>query len=332
MLKKVSIITPCYNGEDFISRFLESVLKQTYQNIELILINDGSADRTEEIVISYSYEFKKAGIDLVYIYQKNEGQASALNKGLKLFKGDYITWPDSDDILSTDSIEKKVNFLEKYSEYALVRSDANKVYENDMENVVGNFAKRGFSKEYIFLDLITEETYICCGCYMVRASTFLNVNMEREIYHATRAGQNWQMLLPLTYNNKCGFIDEKLYTYVIRENSHSHSIKSVNNILERCDAHEDVLLNSINRISMSQEEKQKYRKVIEEKYARKRFNLAIELNNCSIYEKEYKLLSKNNKVKNSDKIKYILAKNNLFFIYTSFKNIIKKLKNTMLQP
>lgn len=58
MGEKVSVITPCYNGESFIARFLDSLLVQTYNNIEFILINDGSTDKTEEIVRSYRKKFK----------------------------------------------------------------------------------------------------------------------------------------------------------------------------------------------------------------------------------------------------------------------------------
>ena len=111
MQKKVSIITPCYNGEMYVERMLNSVLEQDYNNIEFILINDGSTDKTEAIVKKYETKFKKKGIDFIYIYQSNSGQAAALNKGLAIFKGDYLTWPDSDDMLSKDSISKKVEFL-----------------------------------------------------------------------------------------------------------------------------------------------------------------------------------------------------------------------------
>jgi len=68
--KLVSIITPCYNGEKFINRYLDSLLGQTYSNIEIIFINDGSTDKTEEIVFSYKDNFKKKGIKFIYISKK----------------------------------------------------------------------------------------------------------------------------------------------------------------------------------------------------------------------------------------------------------------------
>ena len=85
MDKKVSIITPCFNGEKFISRYFDSILEQTYKNIEVIFINDGSTDTTEKIVEQYISTFNKHGIEFIYIYQENKGQAAALNNGLKKF-------------------------------------------------------------------------------------------------------------------------------------------------------------------------------------------------------------------------------------------------------
>lgn len=106
-LPLVSIITPCYNGENYVTPFIKSVLLQSYNNIEFIFINDGSTDNTEKIVLDYEPEFKERGIKFKYIYQENQGQATALNNGLKIFTGDYLTWPDSDDILHPDNISKE---------------------------------------------------------------------------------------------------------------------------------------------------------------------------------------------------------------------------------
>ena len=71
----VSIITPCYNGEAFLKRYFESILNQTYPNLELIFINDGSTDRTEEIALSYRERLEKRGITYIYEKQENAGLA-----------------------------------------------------------------------------------------------------------------------------------------------------------------------------------------------------------------------------------------------------------------
>ena len=85
----VSIITPCYNGERYLDRYFASILHQTYPNLELIFINDGSTDRTEEIAQGYRLPLEQRGIRYTYLSQENAGQAAALNRGLKLFRQVY---------------------------------------------------------------------------------------------------------------------------------------------------------------------------------------------------------------------------------------------------
>lgn len=152
----VSIITPCYNGEAFLKRYFESILNQTYPNLELIFINDGSTDRTEEIALSYRERLEKRGITYIYEKQENAGQAAALNRGLKLFTGEYLTWPDSDDEMTKDSIEKKVNFLEKNPKYEMVRS--NGVYFDETTHEKRELATRLQIRKKIFLKI-----WFCLG-------------------------------------------------------------------------------------------------------------------------------------------------------------------------
>ena len=121
----VSIITPCYNGKGKVNIFLDSVLKQTYDNIEFIIINDGSTDNTEEIILSYKSKFIDKGYKFIYLKQKNAGQDVALNNGLKYFTGKYLMWPDSDDILDSQNIEEKVKYLEQNRNCGLVYCNTN---------------------------------------------------------------------------------------------------------------------------------------------------------------------------------------------------------------
>ena len=83
----VSIVTPCYNGETHLDRFFQSILRQTYDDLEIVFVDDGSKDKTREIANFYQCEFEKKGIRFVYCFQENAGQAAALNRGLKYFTG-----------------------------------------------------------------------------------------------------------------------------------------------------------------------------------------------------------------------------------------------------
>lgn len=110
----VSVLIPCYNTELYIEEAVRSIMNQTYSNLEIICINDGSIDKTKEILLRLSEEDKRIR------YVENESNIkliATLNKGLKLCKGKYIARMDADDISLPERIEKQVDFLEKNEEY-----------------------------------------------------------------------------------------------------------------------------------------------------------------------------------------------------------------------
>ena len=103
---KVSIVLPTYNGAKYIQQSIESCLNQTYKNIELIIVDDGSTDETPEIIKSYKDERIK------YIrHKKNEGLPHALNTGFAKATGEYLTWTSDDNYYAKEAIEKMLSFL-----------------------------------------------------------------------------------------------------------------------------------------------------------------------------------------------------------------------------
>lgn len=126
----VSIITPAYNAERFINETIDSVLKQSMSNWELIVLDDGSVDRTQEIVAEYAQ--KDARIRLV-VNENNMGVAKTRNRGLELFRGRYVAFLDSDDYWEPQMLEKMVARAEEtgadiiYCSYALVDEDGQRV-------------------------------------------------------------------------------------------------------------------------------------------------------------------------------------------------------------
>ena len=225
--KLVSIITPCYNGEKYLEQYFNSLICQDYTNCQIIFIDDGSTDNTKNIVLKYKSEIEKKGMQLEYYYQENSGQAAAIKKGIRFIKGEYFIWPDVDDILTPDSISRRVHFLEKNKEYGLVRSECKVIFEDKPDEIVELSAKKNKNqfKEDLFINcLLMKNFYYQPGCYMVRTSTLIKNNPNRYIFES-RAGQNIQMLLPILYKQKCGYIDEPLYIYVKHSNSHSMSVK-----------------------------------------------------------------------------------------------------------
>jgi len=253
MNKLVSIITPCYNSENYLHRFLDSILAQTYDNFEFIIINDGSTDSTGKILNSYIEPFSSKGIKYIIINQENKGQSEAINQGLKIFKGDYLSWVDSDDILYPKYIESKVTFLEKNTDCGFVTSQVSVVNENNLSKEIAKYhRKKPKGKDTIFEDLIIGKNkyFFVPGGYMLRSSCFLDVNPNRSILSPREWGQNLQLLLPISYKYKCGYLEEVLYTYVIRQNSRCHIIKPFEEAKKRYDVGHSVIRNIVESMNI----------------------------------------------------------------------------------
>jgi len=115
----VSIIIPCYNGENFIAQAIESVLNQTEQNFELLIVNDGSTDTSEKIINNY----RKQDARIKYIYQANSGVAIARNKGIENSTGEFIAFLDADDVWGNENLKTKIGALRYDSNIHWVFSD-----------------------------------------------------------------------------------------------------------------------------------------------------------------------------------------------------------------
>ena len=285
----VSVITPCYNGEKCISRLIESILNQTYSNIEFIIINDGSTDDSERIILSYEQAFIDKGIIFKYIKQENKGLGGAINSGLKVFTSDFICWPDADDYLELNSIEERVNFLLQYPQYAVVTSNAYVRKADNLDNcrLLVSSNNTNVVKEEQFMLLLDGHGPFCSGCHMARASMFLDVNPDRSIYPARR-GQNWQLLLPLYYKYKRSFLDKPLYNYIDNPGSMSKDV-SFDNEKFRTYEHEKIINNTLDMIEKVQNVNlSKEKQHIKERYINERLNIAINYDNRCLYIEQYK--------------------------------------------
>ncbi|MDD2435154.1 MAG: glycosyltransferase [Bacilli bacterium] len=124
---KISIIIPVYNGSNYMKEAIDSALNQTYKNVEVIVINDGSIDNTEEIALSYGKKIK-------YFSKPNGGVSTALNLGIEKMTGEYFSWLSHDDVYLPNKIEKQVSFLSEmenknvilFSDYEFIDINSNK--------------------------------------------------------------------------------------------------------------------------------------------------------------------------------------------------------------
>ncbi|MCL6272209.1 glycosyltransferase [Sansalvadorimonas sp. 2012CJ34-2] len=110
----VSVVITCYNHVNYIADAVNSVLSQTYKNLELIVVDDGSTDGSSEVLDQLS---QQAGFTV--IHQKNAGVSAAMNKGLSLCSGEYIATLDSDDMFLADKLQKQVTYLENHKDVAI---------------------------------------------------------------------------------------------------------------------------------------------------------------------------------------------------------------------
>lgn len=129
----VSVIMPAYNAEKYIEEAVQSVLDQGYQNFELLIINDGSTDKTKEIIHSFSDE------RIRYFEQKNKGVSAARNIGLKNHVGEYICFLDSDDKLTSNSIESRIAIFADRSDIWFVDGVVDHNLSNELHTWIPDF-------------------------------------------------------------------------------------------------------------------------------------------------------------------------------------------------
>ncbi len=234
MNELVSIIIPIYNIENYISKCLKSVLNQTYKDIEIILVNDGSTDKSVEIIEKLKNEKCK-------IYNKeNGGLSSARNYGLNQAKGNYIFFLDGDDYLEKDAIENLVFFIKKY-DVDIVQGEATYCYE---KNKVIDKLNIGLIETDKVIEYFREnqiKTYVWNKLY--KKEILYNLSFK-EGYVNEDIIFTYEIcaLQPKIYN-----INIPIYNYIQRSNSIMHQttldkkirvLKSHDFVIKKCDSNE----------------------------------------------------------------------------------------------
>ena len=221
---KISIIIPVYNAENYLSSCINSILKQTYYNWEIIIVDDGSTDNSKSIYTKFAEEDKR----IKFFYQKNKGVSAARNLGIEMAKGDYIVFVDADDWIEATFLEKMLKVLEK--EHADI-VQCNFYYTQDNENVMRKHIKPSYSvrenTEELQLDILYreyEEKKYCRSVGAIRGvwgkifktSIINNIKFNEEI----DIFEDGIFILNVLQNvHKVVLIDEYLYYYRITENS-----------------------------------------------------------------------------------------------------------------
>lgn len=326
MKNLVSILIPCYNGEKFLDRCFECLLKQTYKNIEIIVVNDGSTDNSENIILKYKKDIEKQGFKFLYIYQENGGAASAINTALKHVKGEFIMLYDVDDIIFEDAVKEKAEFLINNPDYNMVRNNGYYVDNVDVDKINGLFSDgENIKNENIFEDLILGKVNNWPASFMVRTESLFSNIKDKEIY-ISQFGQNLQIMLPVAYFGKTGYINKPLMKYIRHENSHS-ACTSNEKRLRLMNGYEENRIEVIKQLDIPDQEKEKYFKQIKTLYYRIRMQIAYQTKNIGLSKQEYDKLVKSGYDNRQDKELYYRTKNNVYDkVYSLSHRIMNRLK------
>jgi Glycosyltransferases involved in cell wall biogenesis len=264
----VSLITPCYNGAKHLQPYINGILAQMYPHVQYIFVNDGSTDETEKIILSYQKQIEAKGWEFIYIRQENKGQAAAMNAALLRVKGKYFSQIDSDDTIHPEYLEKYASFLESHKDCKFCYAHVNFVEEDAPDTIVQTRYRKIKDDEpdYFFRDLVMEQNVPPLAFYMMETKAFFEV-AKLPIFEG-RGGQNWQILLPMAYRYKCGYMNDVLATCVMRKDSHSHH--SILDKEKRRDDLKILLFSIIAKIDMSDGEKAFWYDKITIKYLPKR--------------------------------------------------------------
>jgi glycosyltransferase involved in cell wall biosynthesis len=235
----ISIVIPTYNNEKYLPEAIESSLEQSYKNIEIIVVDDGSTDNTRELVKQY-------GSKVRYIYQENQGVSGARNTGIKNAAGNYLQFLDADDIILTRKLEIQVDFLENNPDYMVVYSDVRYFYGFDRTKLTQKDFK--FYSGNIFKELL-QGNFIVVHASLVRKSCIDNMTLFQSKFDPY---EDWDFWLRISYAGyKFYYIDKVLTLCRGHSNNQSFNrlrmaksglnvVKSVNNYINTNSSREDL--------------------------------------------------------------------------------------------
>ncbi|MEW6620095.1 MAG: glycosyltransferase, partial [bacterium] len=198
----ISIIIPTYNAENFLPQAINSVVEQTYQDIEIIVVDDGSTDNTKRIIEPFMDK-------IYYIYKDNGGSASARNVGIKSAKGEYIAFLDADDIWLPQKLELQINLFRQCQEIDWIHTNLMLIDESG--NIIGVRRVSDTLSGNIFKTLFMEN-WVLTSSVMVKKDCFKMIGMFDEALSRTEDYDFW---LRLAHHYKCGYLEQPLVKYRI---------------------------------------------------------------------------------------------------------------------
>lgn len=230
----VSVLIPAYNHENYIQETIESIINQTYPNIELIILDDGSKDKTWEKITELKPKCENRFVKIHFETKQNEGTCMTLNKLLKLSSGEFVYIIASDDLAKPQAIEKEVKILQDNPDYALAVGDneyvdsmgkqifrTQKAFTSNIKNAKYKTVKEFLSSK-LKIDFLSDdfgsyktlykENYIPNG-YLIRKNIFETIGN----FTKNAPLEDFWLMLQISKYKKMKYIDEILFSYRIHD-------------------------------------------------------------------------------------------------------------------
>ena len=308
-MPRVSIIITAYNCEKTINRCIDSVINQTNQDFELIVVNDGSTDNTELKVLSFKDEL---GNKLKYFYKENTGVADTRNYGLEKANGEYIMYIDCDDYIDKNLLLKLEQYMEEHIDvikYKMIIVDEK---DNEIERVSGPVFEVT-SGQAAFNELYYQDVLIDSPCIYLMKKEYLisnNFRFPYGTYHEDFA------ILPIIIANAGSMVSADVYGYyyVQTENSimREENLEKTKKKMKDCFMHYDNMLKKIKEQDLSKFTKQNIKIYYTNGILVKMKELPKELKKDFIKEFKKRKMSKNIKIRSIKQlIKRIILSTNM---------------------
>lgn len=212
-MPKVSIIMPNYNGESSIKKSIQSVLEQTYDDFELIIVDDNSIDRSKEMIESFNDERIKK-----HYLVKNRHVAYTVNEGFKKAKGQYIARIDSDDIWKKNKLQKQVEFMDSHDEYGAcftrvhIINNNDNICDDENRNIYNLFNKEPNKTQKEWVRYFFENgNCLCNPSSIIRRSLLDKIGINYNIAYVP--AQDFELWTRLIKKAPIYILDEKLTLY-----------------------------------------------------------------------------------------------------------------------
>ena len=225
---KISIITASYNYENYIKETIESVIEQTYQDWEMIVVDDGSSDNSLAVIDSYC---KKDSRIKLFTHENNinKGLKDTLLLGLEKAQGDWVVFLESDDYISPDYLEKKLSVIEKHPDVNIIINDVNLLGEHS-KTLTKHFKQinKALKKDNQPVDLsrplMKKNHIVTFSIVMMKKILLENIDFECPI----KPLLDYYIWAQIARNNKFYYIDEKLTTWRIHNDSYIKNARTCN--------------------------------------------------------------------------------------------------------